>query len=273
MLSADFERNWTLAQACELSGPGLHTGEHARLRLLPAEQPGFFFRHQNRLIPVRAEYIRSTHYCTTFATAQFSAQTIEHVLAALLGLGYSAVILELEGPEFPILDGSARDCVRALQAAGRRTLDSPRRFFRPSPGQLTEALFTLSWEPADQLSLHYTVDYAGPPSLRQSHAFIWSPEAFITELADARTFVYFQEIAALQTAGLARGGSRENALVISEQAPAADWRTRDEPVRHKLLDLIGDLALLGAFPLARIRAERAGHRAHVTMVASWARSM
>lgn len=270
MNSLSFSYNWTPKTPFSLSGIGLHSGQPCRVQVFPQCEPGLFFNHQGTLIPILASQIRSTHYCTTLQAGTFSAQTIEHLLAALWGSGISAARLELEGPECPILDGSAKPWQEALAQAGIQRLPSQRRFFRPSaPGQLGDEQAWIRWEPADTLSLSYQIAYPGPPALSLQRAFAYSPEAFAHELAAARTFVYLQEVEALWQAGLALGGSSENALVIANQVPAPDWRFEDEPVRHKLLDLIGDLALLGAFPLVRIQAFRTGHRHHVTMVASW----
>lgn len=273
MKSSLFCFDWTLKTPFHLEGIGLHSGQPARIQVLPHHEPGLFFKHQGSLIPILASHIASTHYCTTLQAGNLRAQTIEHLLAALWGSGISAACLQLEGPECPILDGSARPWQAALLQAGIQVLPSRRRFYRPTgPGQVGDAQSWIRWEPADWLELDYCIDYPGPPPLRLQRTFIYSPEGFAQELAAARTFVYRQAVETLWQSGLALGGSRENALVIEDQIPAPDWRFEDEPIRHKLLDLIGDLALLGAFPLARIQALRSGHRHHVTMVASWLKS-
>ncbi|MBT9546771.1 MAG: UDP-3-O-[3-hydroxymyristoyl] N-acetylglucosamine deacetylase [Candidatus Sericytochromatia bacterium] len=265
----DFDYHWTLAHHIDWQGVGLHSGQRGRLSLLPHHQPGFFLKSQGQYFPLNPDAVSQTRYCTSLQLGTVTVQTVEHLLAALMGLGISAAQLELDGPEIPILDGSALLFAQAIQAAGIQPLPQERTFFRPEPGQWESKNTSLHWEPADQLEIEYGIDYTGPPALAQNYRFVWSPEAFMSDIAGARTFVYLNEVAQLQAAGLAQGGSRDNALVIENHVPAADWRWPDEPVRHKILDLIGDLALSGAFPLARIKAYRTGHEAHVTMVKSW----
>lgn len=269
MKSHDFDYHWTLARRVDWQGVGLHSGQSAHLTLLPHDQPGFFLLSQGQRYPLKADAVSLTRYCTRLQWGPVAIQTVEHLLAALIGLGLSSALLEHQGPELPILDGSALPFALAIQAAGIQPLPQKRLFFRPEPGHWEHKGTSLQWEPADQLEIDYGINYFGPPALAQNVHFVWSPEAFMADIAGARTFVYFNEVAQLQAAGLAQGGSRDNALVIETQAPAADWRWPDEPVRHKVLDLLGDLALGGAFPLARIRAYRTGHEAHVTMVKSW----
>lgn len=264
-----FDYHWTLARDCHWQGIGLHSGQFAQLGLWPHSEPGFFLLHEGQLFPLTVDAVSQTQYCTRLHWGAAAIQTVEHVLAALVGLGFSAAKLTLTGPEIPILDGSATDFVQVLQAAGIQALPQRRRFFRPEPGQWQRAGAFLRWEPSDTLEIDYQIDYPGPPALHQSCHFVWSPHAFVTEIAAARTFVYLREVAPLRALGLAQGGSRDNALVIDQQVPGPEWRWPDEPARHKVLDLLGDLALLGAFPLARIQACRTGHEAHVTMVKSW----
>lgn len=265
----DFDYHWTLARSCHWQGVGLHSGKRAELTLLPHDQPGFFLVREGQKYPLNAAAVSQTRYCTRLQLGPVAVQTVEHLLAALMGLGLSAVLLTLDGPEIPILDGSAQIFAADLHAAGIQPLQEKRHFFRPEPGQWQGPGATLRWEPAEQLEIQYGIDYTGPPALAQSHHFLWSPEAFLADIAGARTFVYLDEVAQLQAVGLAQGGSRDNALVIDHFAPAPDWRWPDEPARHKILDLLGDMALFGAFPLARITAFRTGHEAHVTMVKSW----
>jgi UDP-3-O-[3-hydroxymyristoyl] N-acetylglucosamine deacetylase len=265
----DFDYHWTLAHRIDWQGVGLHSGQRVRLALLPHHQPGYFLRSHGQNMPLNAAAVNQTRYCTSLQLGSVTLQTVEHLLAALMGLGISAACLELEGSEIPILDGSALLFAQAIRAAGILPLPERRAFFRPEPGQWKNTDTSLYWEPSDQLEIEYGIDYTGPPALVQNFHFVWSPEAFMAEIAGARTFVYLNEVAQLQAGGLAQGGSRDNALVIEDHAPASDWRWPDEPVRHKILDLIGDLALSGAFPLVRIKAYRTGHEAHVTMVKSW----
>jgi UDP-3-O-[3-hydroxymyristoyl] N-acetylglucosamine deacetylase len=269
MNALDFDYNWTLADPCVWQGVGLHGGQPNELKIFPHNQPGLFFLDQQTLIPLTADLVSQTHFCTTLKLSSVSIQTVEHVLAALLGLGISSAVLSLKGTEIPILDGSSAIFARDIMLAGRVALPQRRTIFSPSAGEWGDEQSWLRWQPAKQLMIHYQIDYQGPPPLKQTYIFNWSPENFLKEIAEARTFVYFQEVQKLQRAGLAQGGSRENALVIENAVPAGNWRWPDEPVRHKILDFLGDLALLGSFPKAQIWAYRTGHEAHVTMVKSW----
>ncbi|PIQ23812.1 UDP-3-O-[3-hydroxymyristoyl] N-acetylglucosamine deacetylase [bacterium (Candidatus Blackallbacteria) CG17_big_fil_post_rev_8_21_14_2_50_48_46] len=272
MLSPDFQFDWTLAAECEFSGLGLHSGQFSKLRVLPSQTPGIFVLSENKPQRISVSQVTSTQYCTCLAFPDFQIQTVEHLLAALWGAGISSALLVLEGSEVPILDGSAQPFLERFIQVGRKQLPSLRAVFQPKAGQWGHQEAWIRWQPAEKLSLHYTVDYAGPPALQQSYDFEFEPLAFQQKIAPARTFVYRREVEALWQAGLAQGGSQENALVIEEQISQPDWRFQNEPVRHKILDLLGDLVLAGEFPLARIEAFRTGHQAHVTMVKLWSGS-
>jgi UDP-3-O-[3-hydroxymyristoyl] N-acetylglucosamine deacetylase len=265
-------RQRTLAREVLLSGVGLHTGREGTLRILPAGPgEGLVFYCQSRPVPALAEHVAPSARCTRLVADGVEVLTPEHVLAALYGLRIDNARLELEGPEVPILDGSAILFVRALQEAGIVEQEAPARVLR-----LPRPLWTADGErhvlalPADHLALTVATSFgracAGPALLTLDFPPGGGDEAaahrFSRELAPARTFCFQDEVAAILAAGLGAGGTLENALVLSDEGPSSPLRFEDEPVRHKALDLLGDLALLGARLAAHVIAVKAGHALH-----------
>lgn len=279
---------YTLGAPLGFEGIGLHSGVPARLRLLPSDRPGYWLYsdvHPQGVL-MACEHVQSTQRCTRLA----GVDTVEHVLAALYGLGYGAAELWLEGPECPILDGSAQPFAKALWETPQAPVALP---FQRRPLTLKQP-FTLgdpdtgSWcvqvVPAPVLSVHYVIDFSllQPTSVAQryqrqahyEHQCV-QPErggqgnAFLKHIAPARTFVFAHEIQALQAAGQALGGSLDNAVVLDAQGQALrPQRFDDEPVHHKILDFLGDLALLGADidVQASVQIYKGGHTAHVKLV-------
>jgi UDP-3-O-[3-hydroxymyristoyl] N-acetylglucosamine deacetylase len=266
----------TIGEAVSCSGTGLHTGAPARVRLVPAaEDAGIAVVRavdgRRVEIPARPEFVISTERATTLAREGVCAATVEHLLAALYGLGVDNLRVELDGPELPALDGSAAPWVDLLRRAGTCPQAAPRRPL--ALGREVEVREGERWiraEPADRLSLAYAIEYDHPAVRRQEIAFEGDdPERFARELAPARSFGFASELPDLERAGLARGGSLASAVLVGEQGVvnSEGLRFPDEFVRHKLLDLLGDLALLGARLRARVRVERGGHRLHQALVA------
>lgn len=279
---------YTLGAPLCFEGVGLHSGVPARLRLLPSDRPGYWLYSDMypQGVLMTSEHVQSTRRCTRLA----DVDTVEHVLAALYGLGFGAAELWIEGPECPILDGSAQPFAQALWETPQAPVSLP---FQRRP-LVVKQPFTLSgsdtrdWcvqvTPAPVLSVHYVIDFPlhQPTSVvkhyqRQAHYEHWSvqPErgrqenAFLKHIAPARTFVFAHEIQALQAAGQALGGSLDNAVVLDSQGQALrPLRFDDEPVHHKILDFLGDLALLGADidVQASVQIYKGGHTAHVKLV-------
>lgn len=248
-------------------GVGLHGGRHNRLRILPRSTPGFWLRTDQAPdgFSLTVDQVSSTLRCTSVG----GIRTVEHVLAALYGLGISAAELVIEGDEFPILDGSALPVVQALQQCPPRQLLTQRRTLRvPQAFELKGDTWRIHVRPARGLHLHYVLDYALPQQGRYELSGEYGPsDCFTTALAPARTFVFEREVVALRAAGQALGGSLDNALVLDDFAQAINpSRFDNEALRHKLLDLMGDLALLGANIEASIEVFRGGHTSHVKLV-------
>ena len=259
----------TLKASIGCVGVGLHSGQRVTLTLHPAGvDHGIVFRRTDLGvdIPARFDHVVETRLATVLGEpGGASIGTVEHVVAALAGCGIDNALVELDGPEPPILDGSAAPFVFLLECAGRteqsasRAMIEVRRTVRVSDG---DAFVELRPDPgSDGLEMALSIDFTAVAIGRQALSLRLSPESFRNELARARTFAMAEEIEQLRAAGLAQGGSLENAVVV-EQARVlnpAGLRMPDEFARHKLLDAVGDLALAGAPLCGRFVAHRSGH--------------
>jgi len=256
----------TLSQTVEIEGIGLHTGESGRLRLRPAEAgEGVVFLSNGRRIPARAEFVVSTQRATVLEKDGARISTIEHLLAALNGLGIDNALLEVEGPEIPALDGSAAAFVEKIRGTGIRRLAKAASLWRISaPLWVVDKESLLLALPSRSLRLTYMGDFPGLGFRKKSLRL--EPGVFAREIAPARTFAARQEVEGLLAQGLGRGASRETVVILGEEGPSLPLRFADEPLRHKLLDLLGDLALLGGRLQAHIIAIRSGHRLNVELV-------
>ncbi|GAC1304339.1 MAG: UDP-3-O-acyl-N-acetylglucosamine deacetylase [Vulcanimicrobiaceae bacterium] len=260
----------TLAEALEFEGVGLHTGRAVRMRVEPRPAgAGLGFRLADGLrFPAHAEYVVDTRRATVLGIGASTVSTVEHVLSALVACGVDNAEIAVDGPEIPIMDGSAATFVRACTASGIVAQDASRRTLaldRPHVFCDADAILVVS--PADAFRVRFAVDFAPPIGAQYLDATI-DRAYYATELAAARTFGYLHEVEALLAAGLARGGSLENALVFAPEGPLTPLRWSNEVVRHKTLDLIGDLALLGAWPQFDVVAIKSGHRLHARATAA-----
>ncbi|MGP1274631.1 MAG: UDP-3-O-acyl-N-acetylglucosamine deacetylase [Caulobacterales bacterium] len=259
----------TLAQAAVCAGIGLHTGARVRMVLKPAAAgTGIVFErtdgdHADRQIPARYDLVRSTDLGTTLVNeAGASVSTVEHVMAAFAGLGVDDVIVELHGPEVPAMDGSSLPFIELIEHAGLKTQPVPRRAIRVlKPVEVSLGGRTAVFLPSVQPAIDVSIDFDNAVIGRQQYRFEVSPAGFRTDIAAARTFGFRREYETLLKAGLARGGSMENAIVLDEDGVAnpEGLRFADEFVRHKVLDALGDLYLAGAPILGLYQASRPGH--------------
>jgi UDP-3-O-[3-hydroxymyristoyl] N-acetylglucosamine deacetylase len=270
---ADYSLAWTLAAPVERSGVGLHSGGVSRVRLEPSEQPGFrvgwLDAPQEPLQLLQPSQVFETQLCTALKLDQRRLATVEHLLAALAGVGLTAVTLLVEGDEIPLLDGSAQPWVEAiaeagLQGLGSRPVSEP--LSRPITLQQGQSFVTAL--PSDRLRLAAAIEFPQAAIGRQFFSVELTPEAFVRDIAPARTFGFREQVEQLRAAGLIQGGALDNALVCDGD----DWlnpplRFADEPVRHKLLDLLGDLALAG-LPQAQVFAFRGSHGLHTALAAA-----
>lgn len=260
----------TVKSAVEGYGTGLHSGHPCIFRILPApEDSGLVFVRTDLRpsveVPARAAMITGTRLATTIGRGEVSIQTVEHLLAALHGLGVDNARIEIGGAEVPILDGSSQRFVDLIREAGGTVAQRrPKRFIvirRPVLVTEEDGRKSARLEPASSFRVACTIDYDHPLVNRQHFELNFSDTAFVREIARARTFGFGKDVDAMQRAGLARGGSLENAVVIDDFSirNAEGLRYPDEFVRHKILDAIGDLALLGAPIIGRYVGHRAGH--------------
>lgn len=259
----------TLRTAARFSGVGLHSGAPVTMSILPASQEyGIWFRRTDvldgdALIAARWHNVVATRLCTVIANdSGVRVSTVEHVLAALAGCGIHNAMIELDGPEVPIMDGSAAPFVQAILAVGARMLQAPvRRLQILKPVEVRDGDAMARLEPARAPEIRCAIDFGEGAIGRQTRSVSLSDGAFVRELSDARTFCRLADIAGMQAQGLALGGSFDNALVVdgARILSPGGLRHADEPVRHKMLDAVGDLALAGMPILGRYVGHRAGH--------------
>jgi UDP-3-O-[3-hydroxymyristoyl] N-acetylglucosamine deacetylase len=258
----------TLRDAVAFEGAGLHTGAAARVRLLPAPAGhGLRFRLNDAVeFPARADYVVDTMRCTVLGTGEHRVSTVEHLLSALLGCGVDNALIAVDGPEIPVTDGSAKIFADAFEATGLTTLHEARQRWIPTePRVFRDGDKLLVVAPASSFRVRMTVDY--PPPIGVQHVeYEITPETYRSEVAPNRTFGFLHELEGLIKRGLAQGGTLENAVVFDTDGPLGALRTPTEPARHKILDLVGDFALLGAYPQCEVIAIRSGHKLHCTAV-------
>lgn len=259
----------TVAKPSTLRGVGLHTGEPVTLQLRPsvAGRGIRFIRSDcgNAEIPASLEYVGPSFYATVLQRDGVTVSTIEHLMAALYALLIDDVDVVLDGPEVPILDGSSKPFVDCILAAGLRPLDQLRQYItlvKPIEMEVDEK--RIAAYPCREYRVTYAIDFNHPKlGYQELTASLWGESAFAEKLAPARTFTFEREVDALRRQGLARGGSLDNAVVIGEDGILNEGlRFEDEFVRHKMLDLTGDLSLIGHPLRAHVVAYRAGHDLH-----------
>jgi UDP-3-O-[3-hydroxymyristoyl] N-acetylglucosamine deacetylase len=239
-----------------------------RLRPAPAEHGIRFLRTDIGVeIPASLAHIGAQDHATTLQRDGVSIGTVEHLLAALAGLGVDDVLVEVDGPEVPVLDGSAAPFVILLHEAGLRPLAAPRLHLKVlRPVEVVHGTKTARLVPAEHFEIRYTIGFDHPLLRQQSFAVRLTPRSFTDQVAPARTFGFLREVEMLRKNGLALGGSLENAVVIGETGVLNNkLRFEDEFARHKVLDAVGDLALLGHPLLGRLEATKAGHALHAAV--------
>jgi UDP-3-O-[3-hydroxymyristoyl] N-acetylglucosamine deacetylase len=267
------ERQKTLAESIKTSGTGLHTGVRVEMTLKPApENTGYIFVRtdlDNFEIPASAEYISHCSYATTLLRKGVVLSTCEHLLSALRGIGIDNCFIELDNIEIPIMDGSSENFIELIERAGIREQDAARRFFKVlKKVSFEEKDRKMSVEPSEKFEIECLIDFPHPFIKTQTYKFVLDNGSFGREIASARTFGFTEEIEMLRKANLAQGGSLDNAIVLTETGMLNKnpLRFKDEFVRHKILDIIGDVALLGMPMLGKITAEKSGHSIHASLM-------
>ena len=261
----------TIREAINFSGVGLHSGAAVQMRILPAPVgTGVCFRRVDLdgfSIEAVGRNVAKVSYATSLMKRGVLISTTEHALSALMGAGIDNAIIELDQLELPILDGSAKPFLDAIHRVGIKRQRRQRVYWRVTkPVEIAEGEKFLAVYPAERYSISYTIDFPRPIGL-QSFDLDLAGDAYEREIAPARTFGFLRDERALRNMGLIRGASEENAIVLSDTGVKnGPLRFPDEFVRHKILDLIGDLALLGHRILGKVVANRAGHAMHTALV-------
>jgi len=262
----------TIQREVSTEGVGLHTGVFGHLRLLPAPaDTGIVFRRTDLddfRIEASGRNVARVSYATSLMKQGVLLSTTEHLLAAIYSYGLDNVFIDIDAIEVPILDGSAEPFLRLLDAAGIRKLRRRRRYLKIlRPVEVIEADRRIGIYPADEFHVECYVDFSHPLVGAQQIKMTVRPDSFGTLLAQARTFCFERDIEPLRSMGLIRGGSLDNAIVLTDDGVLnGPLRYPDEFGRHKALDLIGDLALVGLPLLGRVRAHKAGHALHTQLV-------
>ncbi len=263
----------TISKAVKVKGIGLHTGVDVKLKLRPApENTGYIFVRtdlDNFEMPASVEYISHCSYATTLMRRGVVLSTCEHLLSALRGSGVDNCFMELDNIEIPILDGSSEDWVALIDKAGIKQLNAPQRTLKVLKRvRFEEDGRWMSVEPSDKFEIECVIDFPHPFIKRQAFHFVMGNGAYAKLIASARTFGFVHEIDMLRRANLAQGGSLENAIVLTPDGMLNETPLRfdDEFVRHKILDIIGDIALLGMPIRGKIKAEKSGHAVHAALM-------
>ena len=260
----------TIRRPVACSGIGLHSGQKVKLRLRPAPvNHGVVFKRldlDGLEIPADVSHVAGLHYATGLARDTTSVETVEHLLAALLSLGIDNAVVELNQAEVPIMDGSAASFVYLVHEAGIKRQAAPRKFLKVvRPISLSRGDKRIALYPSDHFKVTYSISFDHPLLRHQSRTIRLTEDVFVDEIAPARTFGFLKEVEVLRQRGLALGGSLDNAIVLGETGVLnSSLRFEDEFVRHKILDAIGDLALVGYPIIGHLVAHRGGHALHAS---------
>jgi len=263
----------TLRRSISCAGIGLHSGKEVRLSLEPAPaDAGIRFRRCDLgglEVPATVQHVGGINYATGLTLDAVKVDTVEHLLAALVSLGIDNVVVELSSPEVPIMDGSASPFIAMIEQAGVRQLGAARRYLKVlRPLSLSRGDKSIAIYPSDHFKVTYSIAFDHPLLQHQSKTIEITDTSFVEEIAPARTFTFLKEVDMLRQQGLALGGSLDNAIVIGETGVLnGALRFEDEFVRHKILDVIGDMALLGYPLVGHLVAHRGGHALHTAFAA------
>ena len=259
----------TLSKMCVVSGIGVHSGDPVSLVFHPAEaNSGIRFKHVSSegssvIIPARAASVSCTAFCTAIGAGPVQISTIEHVMAAIFAMGIDNLLIEIDGPEVPVLDGSSAGFIEAFDEAGIEFQAAKRSYIRVlKPVRVEQGGSWAEFVPHDGTRFEVEIDFSSPVIGRQKYASEFSEDVFRRDLARARTFGFLKDVERLWAAGKALGSSLENSVVIGNDERVINpegLRHAQEFVRHKTLDAVGDLALAGAQFLGCFRSYRGGH--------------
>lgn len=264
----------TLANSVSCTGVGLHSGQPATLTLRPAPpDTGIVFVNRNgqggASLAASVEHLVATELCTAISGNGVQVKTIEHILAALAGLNVDNAYVEVDADEAPVMDGSSAPFVRMIRSAGIIPQNLSQSFLKLTrPLEVVDGSKRIRIEPSATPRITYSIQYDHPLIQTQAYSYEYSTGAFESEIAEARTFGFLQEVEALWARGLGRGGNLDNTVVLSKDGVLNEsgLRFANEFVRHKVLDLIGDFSLLGLPFIGHLIADRSGHALHTRLV-------
>ena len=266
----DYQSSWTISSPVWRRGVGLHSGKETEVCLLPAKEFGFhvsWIGSNHQPITLSIDQVRESQLCTSLQIGNNRLSTVEHLLAALAGCGLTHIHIQVSGGEIPLLDGSSLQWVEAIKEAGIKKIESFKNstLFIDKPIVLSRGASVITAIPSDCFKLIGIIDFPYEAIGKQMYEIELTPEKFVKEIAPARTFGFKDQIEKLIALGLIKGGALDNALVCEGDS----WlnpplRFNDEPIRHKLLDLIGDLSLVG-FPRAQILVYKGSHGLHTDL--------
>jgi UDP-3-O-[3-hydroxymyristoyl] N-acetylglucosamine deacetylase len=263
----------TLRRSISCAGIGLHSGKKVTLSLRPAAAgSGIRFQRADLgglEVPATVQHVGGINYATGLTRDAVHIDTVEHLLSAIVSLGIDNVLVELNSPEVPIMDGSAAPFVYLIHEAGVKTQSGSRKYLKVlRPITMARGDKRIALYPSDHFKVTYSIAYDHPLLRHQSRTIRLSEDTFVDEIAPARTFTFLKEVEMLRQQGLALGGSLENAIVVGDTGVLnSALRFDDEFVRHKILDVIGDMALVGHPLIGHLVAHRGGHALHTAFAA------
>ncbi|MCD6579810.1 UDP-3-O-[3-hydroxymyristoyl] N-acetylglucosamine deacetylase [bacterium] len=258
----------TLKKSIALNGIGLHTGMDIAVKISPSKTGKIQFLREGVLIDAVYSNVISTNFAVTLGKNGKTISTIEHLLSAFHMLGIDSAVIEVNGPEIPILDGSAKPFVDALLSAGIEKINKTRKYFTiTKPIEITMEDKYLLFLPSNKFEINYTISFDHPLLDKRSEELVIDRESFINNISPARTFTFLSVVNKLKADGLIKGGSFDNAIVLDDNGVVnGELRMENECLRHKMLDFIGDIFLLGMPIKARVIAYKAGHTLDVKAV-------
>ena len=270
---SNYDSCYTLSGVITKEGVGLHSGEKTRIKISPFEKEGFYVSFSDKpddIFQLNQNLIGSTMLCTAVKLAGRNLYTIEHLLASLAGCGLSYIHIEVDGKEIPLLDGSAIQWVRAFEEVGIKRVPNPKNFIKEINKSMifNKDSSVIALTPSNKITIISTINFSYKAIGNQTYVIDLNPNCFVENIAPARTFGFKDQFQELSELGLIKGGSLENALVCDgDKWVNPPLRFSNEPIRHKILDLIGDLALVG-LPKAQILVYKGSHSLNALLASS-----
>ena len=270
---SNYDSCYTLSGVITKEGVGLHSGEKTRIKISPFEKEGYYVSFSDKpdeIFKLNQDLIGSTMLCTAVKLAGRNLYTIEHLLASLAGCGLSYIHIEVDGKEIPLLDGSAIQWVRAFEEVGIKRVPNPKNFIKEINKSMifNKDSSVIALTPSNKITIISTINFSYKAIGNQTYVIDLNPNCFVENIAPARTFGFKDQFQELSELGLIKGGSLENALVCDgDKWVNPPLRFSNEPIRHKILDLIGDLALVG-LPKAQILVFKGSHSLNALLASS-----